>query len=61
MLFAVHEPSWPWSYTGGMCERRLTLPRQAFAGSHRQQEVAHVGMIRPPAEALLRPYCETRR
>ena len=33
MLFAVHEPSCPWSYTGGIVARRLTERRNAFAGS----------------------------
>jgi len=32
-LFAVQEPSCPWSYTGCICERRLTLAGSAFGGS----------------------------
>ena len=33
MLFAVHEPSCPWSYTGGICLRRLTCFGSFFAGA----------------------------
>ena len=33
MLFAVHDPSCPWSYTGGICERRLTCLGSFFDGA----------------------------
>src|SRR5205823_7726073 len=33
MLLAVHEPSWPWSYTDGICSRRLTSRGSVFNGS----------------------------
>ena len=33
MLFAVHEPSCPWSYTGGICVRRLTCFGSVLAGA----------------------------
>ena len=33
MLLAVHEPSCPWSYTGGISLRRLTERGSVFSGS----------------------------
>ena len=32
-LFAVHEPSSPWSYTGGIDLRRLTVAGSVFGGA----------------------------
>ena len=55
MLLAVHEPSCPWSYTGGICLRKLSCFGSVLAGATASKKSRMSGVSgRQPYRACLR-------